>query len=283
MKRKIYGICAGMLLALGLCLWAWSRHGKPDDMSEGREETPLQTEEEVAPQRETPHPEVEASVPEEPCDDDADEDEAEDEEIELMSLFEEGDSLENAAERVLGVYHAMAKEYERYLIKTYAPSCYTDELWLERCRTLDKAPRTPEVRKERDDLQMFGKLWTRIMDECPGASNGPTITRQNYSLGDWYVILRFLPSSEEMNTLRQKLALNHWGSSIGPYPRKPDGAPALSEEQREYLNDLIVTKKITYKDPGCFFYYGGPISDEDMAFVDNVVKGNPDIKLPWRE
>jgi len=65
--------------------------------------------------------------------------------------------------------------------------------------------------------------------------------------------------------------------------RENDEPLILTEAQREFLNGLIVSKRIMPESPGVLYDSIAPLTDEDMAFVDETVKDIPDIRLPWHD
>ena len=176
--------------------------------------------------------------------------------VELMPLFEEGDSLESVAERVRAIYLTMVKDYEKYLITKYAPLNLTED---------EIVQRMIKVRSlEEMELQCFALVWLATANPRP------------WGLG--YEGHGAPPETEEMRNFQKFRLTTVCHSTV--FNEKD---VTLSEEQREFLNGLIVTKKITSNDPGVLYNSSLPLSDEDKAFVYEAIKDNPDAKLPWND
>lgn len=169
----------------------------------------------------------------------------------LMRLFEEGDTHESVAEQIVKIDMTLRKDYEKYLITKYAPLNITGEEYRKR---MLEVPFSAEAR----ELSDFSVVWHQTLKSSRGS-------RRNNEGG-----LGIVPDTEAVRTYNRLFSAR-------------DGSSALSEEQREFLNGLIVSKKITAKGPGVLYNSAVPLADEDMAFVEKAVKCNPDIKLPWHD
>ena len=56
----------------------------------------------------------------------------------------------------------------------------------------------------------------------------------------------------------------------------------VSEKEMEFLNDYIVARKVP-KDPDLSFISDFPLTDKAKAFIEDIVKSNPAVRLPWRD
>ena len=178
---------------------------------------------------------------------------------ELLPFFTENDSEAKLAK----VFYVILKEYEKYLIAKYAPLNLTHEESVQRLRES-----TPE---EASELRDFGIIWAQITYPYRW-TDGPK-TR-----GDAFIVI---PDTEEMRTYnRLGLSTYRWSWST----TSGEGSLALSEEQREFLNGLIVSKKITPEAPGILYNDTRPFPAEDRAFVDEAIKDIvPRVSLPWHD
>ena len=211
----------------------------------------------------------------------------------LMPLFQEGDTLESITERGALIYRTLLKDYERYVIKKYAPLTQEE-------RAQQRKRKNGFMSEEARELSFFDHLWSLITEPRPrGPYPGCTVRGTPSSedmqkimgmeLSDFFdkasgmpemkrLFAEILAYEKQKKTSEERMA--QLAAEMTEYEVK---GLKLSDEQREFINGLIVSKKITSKDPGVLFNSERPLSDEDMAFIEEAVKDNPDIKLPWHD
>jgi len=206
--------------------------------------------------------------------------------VELMPLFDVDDSFDSMAERGWALYHTLIKDYEKHLIRKYAPLNLTtgDEI-LERQRALESPrPMTSEelwdMRRKQNELTDFGSAWGRIMRE--GSLHPPW----NFRIDPPQTPETLWAFWEEDIFLRLKdmEGIVNYERRHGHDTRAEEkNATKFNDRQMELLNQFIITHKIPAKAPGLPFTKSVQLSDEDKAFVEDAVKGNPAVKLPWRD
>ena len=238
------------------------------------------------------------------------------ESVELMPLFSKDDSLESMSERGWILYHALIKDYEKYLIRKYAPLNLTDDEILQRQKDYNKyfvmkytrftppddemlewqkafdrirgttLESSEDIRREQYELNDFGSVWGRIKREGspdPRAHlrlGPPRIPETLWGLEKEGIFLRFKDAMA--STLNHERFKKQQDAKY-EMPEEEKSKAKFNDKQIELLNQFIVTHKIPAKSPGLPFSYSLQLSDEDRAFIEDAVKSNPAIKLPWRD
>ena len=214
--------------------------------------------------------------------------EEEEEPVELMPFFKADDTLESMVERRETLYHALTRNYEKHLIRKYASLNITaEEDLFERIGVLNAIrPWTPEIGQERRELMDFPLVWGRILREgspnpCGDLTIGLPMTVEEQERGIYMTVI-----DDRLRTIELALRQERFEKRQNPdyeMPEERRNAAKLTDKQIEFLNHIIVTQKIPAKDPGLPFNRSPRLSDEDRAFIEDAVKGNPAVKLPWRK
>ena len=206
--------------------------------------------------------------------------------VKPMPLFEENDTLESIIEKMWHIEKTLINEYERFLIRKYAPLAnLTDEKLMQQAlkRYSSAKLSLDEKQKINQEINDFRRLWNHLMTVNSSDSHllyDSTIiggSLQTQGLEKFWSLNWKFTAARHMLANYQKMASEEEELVDGLRMRY-----TLTEEQREYLNHLITTKGLTTKDTGKLFCSPPPQSKENRGFINEIIKSNPEVKVPWK-
>jgi len=174
-----------------------------------------------------------------------------------MQLFEMDDSLDSVRGRVVLIYKTLVKDYERYLLIKYV--CLSEE---------ERKRQSRENTVDNQELRDFNAVWHLVTRD------------RSVPLYESYYIH---PNTEEYQMFKKYQFLFWFVEMNGTLTDdEKEAFWKLTDEQRDFLNQLIVTKHISSADPGHLYTSSHPLSEEDKEFINQLIKGK-DIKVPWSQ